>query len=119
MPIYGAGLFDVMKAHGTHESILAHKFRLFRDMVYGDKRILDEEGRVRLDHLEMDETIQAETDQLMNSLSDEDIMNLPGTKTFLQEFYQINGFEIDGIDYDLDVDIDQYIATYVPEELLR
>ena len=112
MPIYVACLYDVMKAHGTHESILEHKYRLFKDMLYGDKRLVDDEDRIRLDHLEMDPVIQSETNALMTSLDDEAILKLPGTKSFLQEFFQINGFDIDGIDYDEDVDIDQYKDDY-------
>ena len=117
MPIYVACLFDTMKDLGVHESILAHKYRLFQDMVYGEHRILDKKGRIRLDHLEMDEAVQKATNKLMVSLSNEDIMELPGTKNFLQEFYQINGFQIEEIDYEEDIDIDEYIAKYVPKEL--
>lgn len=112
MPIYVACLFDVMKEAGTHESILAHKHRLFKDMVYGDNRILDNQGRVRLDHLEMEETIQEKTNTLMNSLDDEAILSLPGTKAFLEEFFQINGFSIDSIDYDQDIDLEEYKSNY-------
>ena len=105
MPIYVACLFDTMKYHNLHESILEHKFRLFKDMIYGDKRITDKYGRIRLDHLEMNELIQKETNHLMSSLSNDAILNLKGTQDFLKEFYQINGFAIDEIDYDLDVDL--------------
>lgn len=115
MPIYVACLFDVMKAHGLHETTLEHKYRLFKDMVYGHKRILDEKGRLRLDHQEMQENIQDETQRLMNSLNDQAILDLNGTKEFLKEFYQINGFDMDGVDYEKDVDIDRLIKTYKPD----
>lgn len=112
MPIYVACLFDVMKENKVHETILEHKHRLFKDMVYGSKRITDDEGRIRLDHLEMEASIQKQTEDLMNSLDDEGILTLPGTKTFIEEFYRINGFHIDGVDYDKDIDIDQYKDDY-------
>jgi enoyl-[acyl-carrier protein] reductase/trans-2-enoyl-CoA reductase (NAD+) len=112
MPIYVACLFDVMKKNHVHESILEHKHRLFKDMVYGSKRILDDKKRIRLDHLEMDETIQEETLALMDSLDNDGIMSLPGTQTFLQEFHQINGFDIDSIDYSKEIDIDSYKENY-------
>ncbi|MCD4827068.1 MAG: enoyl-[acyl-carrier-protein] reductase FabV [Acholeplasmataceae bacterium] len=114
MPIYVSCLFDVMKAHKVHESTLAHKYRLFKDMVYGNKRILDEKGRIRLDHYEMQKDIQAETVKMMKTLNDQEILDSPGTKAFLEEFYQINGFDMDGIDYDKDVNLDELINTYVP-----
>mgnify|MGYP000412787476 CR=1 FL=1 len=115
MPIYVACLYDVMSHHGVHETILEHKYRLFADMVYGTKRLVDDQNRIRLDHFEMDDAIQDETMALMNSLTDEDVMSLPGTKHFLTEFFQINGFKIDGIDYEADVDIDDLVERYKPE----
>jgi enoyl-[acyl-carrier protein] reductase/trans-2-enoyl-CoA reductase (NAD+) len=115
MPIYVACLFDVMKAHNVHETTLEHKYRLFKDMVYGNKRILDEKGRLRLDHQEMQDDIQNETQKLMNSLDDQSILDLNGTKEFLKEFYQINGFNMDGVDYEKDVDLDQLILAYKPD----
>ncbi|BCR36203.1 enoyl-ACP reductase FabV [Mariniplasma anaerobium] len=118
MPIYVACLFDVMKAHEVHETTLEHKYRLFKDMVYGHKRILDEKGRLRLDHREMQDEIQDETQKLMNSLDDQAILELNGTKEFLKEFYQINGFDMDGVDYEKDVDLDQLIKTYKPDNYI-
>lgn len=113
MPIYVSCLFQVMKSHNTHETTLEHKYRLFKDMIYGDKRIVDEKHRIRLDHLEMDEKVQTETMALMHDINDEKFFELEGTKSFLKEFYQINGFEVDGIDYDKDVDLDELIEIYV------
>jgi enoyl-[acyl-carrier protein] reductase/trans-2-enoyl-CoA reductase (NAD+) len=105
MTIYVSCLYDVMTKHHVHETIATHKYRLFKDMVYGDKRIVDDQKRIRLDHLEMDPKIQKETIHMMTTLSNEDILKLNGTKMFLRDFYQINGFEFDEIDYNQDVDI--------------
>lgn len=112
MPIYVACLLETMTLHNVEETILEHKHRLFKDMVYGSKRILDKEGRIRLDHLEMEPKIQKETLSLMNNLSDDEILSFEGTKKFLKEFYQINGFMIDGIDYSEEVDLEQLTKKY-------
>ncbi|MDO9629050.1 MAG: enoyl-[acyl-carrier-protein] reductase FabV [Acholeplasmataceae bacterium] len=106
MTNYISCLYDVMDRYGVHESILKHKYRLFRDMIYGNKRIVDSQKRIRLDHLEMDEKIQYETVHMMHTISNEDLLNLKGTKMFLKDIYQINGFEFDNINYEEDVDID-------------
>jgi enoyl-[acyl-carrier protein] reductase/trans-2-enoyl-CoA reductase (NAD+) len=106
MPVYVSCLFDVMIKEDIHESILSHKYRLFKDMVYGDNRILDDQGRIRLDHLELDHTIQHKTDLLMHTIDNDTLMDLEGTKAFLQTFYQINGFNYDHIDYRQDIDLD-------------
>lgn len=108
MPLYVSCLFDVMKTHNVHETILEHKYRLFQDMVYGDKRQTDPKGRLRMDALELNENIQRETINLMTSLSDEAIMDLKGTKDFYTTFYNIHGFKLDSVDYDEDIDLNAY-----------
>ena len=112
MPIYVACLMETMTNNNVEETILEHKHRLFKDMVYGDKRITDEEGRIRIDHLEMDDKIQELALGVMHNIKDEDILEYAGTKKFLKEFYQINGFNIDGINYDEDVDLEELTTKY-------
>jgi len=101
---YIACLFDVMKEKGLHESTLKHKYRLFKDMIYGQKRNLDDLGRIRIDHYEMQEDVQLDTLNLLES-SKSSILSLNGTKDFIKEFYQIHGFMIDGVDYEEDIDL--------------
>lgn len=110
---YISCLFDVMKEQGTHESILAHKHRLFKDMIYGEKRITDSKNRVRIDHYEMDSVVQTKTNECVLAHQDESIFELPGTNKFISEFHHINGFGYDGVDYDADVDFE----TLAPKDL--
>ena len=114
MPVYVSCLFDVMQRHGVHESILMHKYRLFKDMVYGNMRIIDEKNRIRLDHLEMDPAIQNETIYMMEHLSEEELFKLDGTKIFIHEFNQIHGFGYEEIDYEKDTDLDK-LSELQPE----
>jgi enoyl-[acyl-carrier protein] reductase / trans-2-enoyl-CoA reductase (NAD+) len=102
---YVSTMFEVMRLKGTHESTLQHKHRLFKDMVYGNKRIVDAQKRLRVDHLEMAPETQQAIDQLSLQYQDESIFNLTGTQMFIDEFYQIHGFKISGVDYDQDVDM--------------
>ncbi len=113
MPIYVSCLYEVMTKHNKHESITKHKYRLFKDMVYGNKRIVDEAGRLRLDKSEMESIIQKETEILMHDYANEKLFKLTGTKMFLNEFYQINGFDVDGINYDDDIEISKLIDKYL------
>jgi enoyl-[acyl-carrier protein] reductase/trans-2-enoyl-CoA reductase (NAD+) len=103
---YVSTMFEVMKKHRVHESTLQHKHRLFKDMVYGKKRLLDEKGRIRVDHFEMQANIQAEIDAMSKTLENDSIFKLNGTKQFIDEFYQIHGFRLPGVNYDQDVDMD-------------
>lgn len=112
MPIYVAALYDTMIKDGSHESILEHKHRLFKDMVYGNSRILDEKSRIRLDHFEMDEDIQSKTKDLMDSITQENIHSLLGTKVFIKELFNLNGFRNDEIDYEKDIDLEELNRNY-------
>jgi enoyl-[acyl-carrier protein] reductase/trans-2-enoyl-CoA reductase (NAD+) len=100
---YIACLFDVMKEKNVHETIVEHKHRLFKDMVYGNKRLIDSIGRIRIDHYEMQEDIQKDTLKL---LSEADILSLQGTEDFLKEFHHIHGFGYDQVNYDEDIDLE-------------
>jgi enoyl-[acyl-carrier protein] reductase/trans-2-enoyl-CoA reductase (NAD+) len=112
MPIYVSYLFDEMTKNGTHETTLEHKHRLFKDMVYGGSRILDENGRIRLDHLEMEDALQERINKLMQKDLGQEFLDLEGTKLFLSEFYQINGFDVDSIDPEAEIDLDALQEQY-------
>jgi enoyl-[acyl-carrier protein] reductase/trans-2-enoyl-CoA reductase (NAD+) len=105
IPFYVSAMFEVMKAKGTHETILAHKNRLFSEMVYGDKRLADEKGRLRIDAYEMDDATQLAIQNLSQQYQGTSIFSLEGTQQFIDEFYQINGFRIPGVNYEEDVDL--------------
>jgi len=96
-PVYCIALYKVMQEKGTHETPIMHKDRLFRDMVYGNKREIDDHGRLRPDSWELDEDTQRKTIDLMNKITPENFnTNLTGYETFKKEFLQINGFEVEG-----------------------
>lgn len=106
MPIYVSCLYEAMARHGVDETILEHKYRLFKDMVYGAKRNVDDQGRIRMDHRELDPAIQKEVFDRMNHLDETSIFEMSGTKRFLVDFYKMNGFGYDDIDYDADVPLE-------------
>ncbi len=114
MPVYGACLYNVMLENGTHESILAHKHRLFAEMIYGDQRIVDEAGRIRLDHREMAPEVQDATLRLMRESDEDRLFSLRGMDAFIHELYTLNGFGFADIDYDKPVDMDA-LALMEPE----
>jgi enoyl-[acyl-carrier protein] reductase / trans-2-enoyl-CoA reductase (NAD+) len=101
---YIACLFDVMKEHHTHESTLKHKHRLFETMVYGNSRKTDALGRIRIDHFEMEENVQEKT-LLCTESAHEQVLSMPGTQSFIEEFYHIHGFEYDDVNYEEDIDV--------------
>jgi enoyl-[acyl-carrier protein] reductase/trans-2-enoyl-CoA reductase (NAD+) len=103
MPIYLAILFKVMKSRGTHEGCIEQIDRLFRDAMYGDKA-LDEEGRQRVDDLELLPEVQAEVADLWAQIGTDNLDELSDFAGYREEFLQLFGFEVEGVDYDADVD---------------
>lgn len=103
MPIYLAILFKVMKARGTHEGCIEQIDRLFREAMYGGKP-LDEEGRQRVDDLELLPEVQAEVADLWAQIGTDNLDALSDFAGYREEFLQLFGFEVPGVDYDSDVD---------------
>lgn len=106
-PLYCIALYKVEEETGTHETPIMHKDRLFRDMVYGNKRETDENGRLRPDAWELRPDIQEKVAKLMEQITPENFnSDLTGYKEFRREFMQLNGFEVPGADQDV-VDFDE------------
>jgi len=104
MPIYLAILFKVMKARGVHEGCIEQVNRLFRESLYGDLRGFDDEGRLRADDLELDPEVQAEVAAIWEQIDTDNLKTLSDFDGYRREFLQLFGFEVDGVDYDADVD---------------
>lgn len=104
MPIYLALLFKVMKARGVHEGCIEQVDGLMRDSLYSRSPILDEEGRLRADGKELDPEVQAEVAALWDRVDTDNLHELSDFKGYREEFLQLFGFEIPGVDYDEDVD---------------
>lgn len=104
MPIYLAILFKVMKARGVHEGCIEQVNRLFRESLYGNTRGVDEEGRLRADNLELDPEVQAEVATIWEQIDTDNLKDLSDFDGYRREFLQLFGFEVDGVDYDADVD---------------
>lgn len=113
MPIYLALLFKVMKAHGTHEGCIEQIDGLFRESLYGAKPFVDEEGRLRADRKELEPAIQAEVGALWQEINTDNLHTLSDFAGYKREFLQLFGFEVDGVDYEADVDPNVPITALV------
>jgi enoyl-[acyl-carrier protein] reductase/trans-2-enoyl-CoA reductase (NAD+) len=103
MPIYLAVLFKVMKERGIHEGCIEQVDGLFRDSLYADEPYLDEEGRLRADRKELDPEIQSAVGALWDDINTDTLRELSDFAGYKREFLQLFGFEIDGVDYEADV----------------
>jgi enoyl-[acyl-carrier protein] reductase/trans-2-enoyl-CoA reductase (NAD+) len=111
IPFYIACLFKVMKAKGLHEGCIEQIVRLYRDRLYTPetaqnplKVITDNEGRIRIDDWEMREDVQRETTAQMEKVTEENIFETTDLAGFKHDFMEIHGFDVEGVDYEADVD---------------
>ena len=103
VPLYISILYKIMKEKGIHEGCTEQMYRLFHEKLYVSNLILDEQGRFRLDDWEMREDIQSEIDKVWDTISDETIENMSDIDGYWEDFYQMFGFNIPGVDYSQDV----------------
>ncbi|WP_410769726.1 enoyl-ACP reductase FabV [Fontibacillus sp. BL9] len=105
VPLYMSALYKTMKEKGIHEGTIQQMYRLFADRLYGQNTPpLDEAGRIRLDDWEMRDDVQAEVTKLWDELNSDNIYQLSDLEGFRREFFQLFGFEVDGVDYEADTD---------------
>ncbi len=104
MPLYLALLFKVMKDEGTHEGCIEQVYGLFHDSLYGDDPVMDSEGRLRADGKELQPHVQQAVADAWNQVTTENLHDLTDFRGYKQEFLRLFGFEMDGVDYDADVD---------------
>ena len=113
MPLYLAMLFKEMKANGTHEGCIEQLYRLVTECLYGTNPRTDEVGRLRVDELEMQPEVQASVAQAWANISTENLAELTDFTGYKKEFLNLFGFEMDGVDYDADVNPEVAIRNLV------
>ena len=104
MPLYLALLFKVMKAEGTHEGCIEQVYGLLKDSLYGAEPYQDDEGRLRADRFELADHVQAEVESLWQQVDSDNLMTISDFAGYQREFMQLFGFELEGVDYEADVD---------------
>ena len=104
MPLYLSLLFKVMKADGSHEGCIEQLYRLYKECLYSDTPRLDDEGRCRVDELELRPEVQQAVADAWSEITTETLHELSDLKGYKEEFLKLFGFEVEGVDYDADVD---------------
>ena len=107
MSLYLSLLFKAMKENGTHEGCIEQVDRLFRTQLFakeGQRR--DEEGRLRMDELEMAEDIQAYVRTHWSEITEANLNTLTDFSGYRQAFLNMHGFDVDGVDYEAEQIVD-------------
>ena len=108
--LYLSIMFKVMKAKGTHEGCIEQMERLFAERLYTGTNSeagtpdTDSEHRIRIDDWELDPETQKEIARRMNIVTEENLPELADMAGYQHDFLAINGFDIEGVDYEKDVE---------------
>lgn len=98
--LYMSILFKLMKEAGTHEGPIEQIARLLRDhLAPGRMPATDEEGRIRLDDLEMRPDIQAAVAEAWDRIDSGNLAELSDYAGYRRYFEELFGFGVVGIDY--------------------
>ncbi|OGT62854.1 MAG: trans-2-enoyl-CoA reductase [Gammaproteobacteria bacterium RIFCSPHIGHO2_12_FULL_45_12] len=104
VPLYIALLYKIMKEKGTHEGCIEQIYRLFIEHLYTSTPLeRDADGFIRIDDREMQPDVQARIAAVWPQITTENLEQLADIKGYCDDFYRLFGFNIEGIDYERDV----------------
>ncbi len=106
VPLYISILFKLMKAKGTHEDCIEQSVRLLNERLYGGDLQLDDAGRIRIDDWEMQDDIQAAVEEIWPKITTETLRELSDFDGYQENFLNLFGFGLEGVDYDAEVEVD-------------
>ena len=106
VPLYISILIKVMKAKGTHEDCIEQMVRLFNDRLYSEDLQLDSAGRIRVDDWEMEPDVQQAVADIWPGITSETLCAQSDYAAYQKNFLNLFGFELPGVDYDEDVEVE-------------
>ncbi len=106
VPLYLSVLYKVMKEKNLHEGCIEQMYRLFGEKVYGLEGIkVEQDGMIHVDDWEMREDVQQEVMDIWAKIDSDNLLTLADTEGYWNDFYQMFGFKMDGVDYTADVEV--------------
>ena len=104
IPLYISLLYKIMKAEGLHEGCIEQIQRLFKERLYTGAEVLtDEQGRIRVDDLEMRDDVQAQVAALWTEATTETLPAIGDLAGYKKDFLNLFGFDVAGVNYKADV----------------
>ncbi|RYJ44391.1 enoyl-ACP reductase FabV [Flavobacterium beibuense] len=104
IPLYISLLYKIMKEAGIHEGTIEQMQRLYAERLYtGGDIPVDEKGRIRIDDWEMRDDIQQKVAELWEQATTENLEQLGDLEGYRKDFYNLFGFDYEGVDYKADV----------------
>ncbi|MFV8376085.1 enoyl-ACP reductase FabV [Flavobacterium sp. LB1P71] len=103
IPLYISLLYKIMKEEGIHEGCIEQIQRLYQERLYtGNEVPVDEKGRIRIDDLEMRPDVQEKVAKLWIEAVTENLSEIGDLEGYRKDFYNLFGFNVQGVDYKLD-----------------
>jgi len=105
IPLYIAFLYKIQKAEGTHEGCIEQIERLYAKRLYANGDVpVDEKGRIRIDDWELNDNVQVQIAELWAKADTENLPQLGDLLGYRKDFYNLFGFDVAGVDYEVDSD---------------
>ncbi|MFL7865147.1 enoyl-ACP reductase FabV [Vibrio cincinnatiensis] len=109
---YILALYRVMKEKGTHEECIEQMQRLFSDKLYARTPVpVDSERLLRMDDWELNPDTQTRVQEIVEQMNASNFAELGDYQGFKQSFLRLNGFGIEGVDYQADVDLSLFMPS--------
>ncbi|RTZ03746.1 trans-2-enoyl-CoA reductase family protein [Flavobacterium bomense] len=103
IPLYISLLYRIMKEEGIHEGCIEQIQRLYQERLFtGNEVPVDEKGRIRIDDLEMRPDVQEKVAKLWMEAVTENLSEIGDLVGYRKDFYNLFGFDVDGVDYKAD-----------------
>lgn len=116
VPLYISLLYKIMKREGNHEGCIEQMYRMFHDRLYSGSAVpVDNEHRIRLDDWELLPHIQAEINRDWPNVTSENLAAISDIAGYRSDFHRLFGFELEGVNYDADVEVNVDIPSIVTE----
>ena len=105
VPLYISMLYDIMDTLETNEDPIGQMGRLFSEHLGpGLTPTLDADRRLRLDDRELQSNVVGEVARRWVEVNTENFLDLSDYAGFKRGFRNLFGFEVDGVDYDAQVE---------------
>jgi enoyl-[acyl-carrier protein] reductase/trans-2-enoyl-CoA reductase (NAD+) len=105
IPLYISLLYKIMKEEGIHEGCIEQIQRLYQERLFTGKPVpTDENGRIRIDDLEMRPDVQEKVAHLWQEAVTENLAELGDLEGYRSDFHNLFGFGFHGVDYKADTD---------------
>ena len=106
VPLYLSVLYKVMKEKNLHEGCIEQMYRLYNENVYGTDGVkTQQDGMIHVDDWEMREDVQKEVMDIWKEINSDNLLQVADTEGYWNDFYQMFGFRVEGVDYTQDVPV--------------